>query len=217
MPSATSPPTLASHPDIPPFPSPSTFSILPDIYLLIARLNILHQKPPSISTSEPAQSQIQTQAQTQSQSQTQPSTTSNGLGAQTQTQRDSSSNQTAPPHHLLTDTPLDLKDLPAQIYPIKQKLVKARAAVTALPDIERTVEEQEQEIQELERTVGLLRKRLGLLAGIATTADLSHQNADAVIDKDGGDGDGNMDVDLDVDVVKEEAVESDTVMQGVEG
>ncbi|KAJ4508497.1 hypothetical protein HRR75_006318 [Exophiala dermatitidis] len=207
MPSATSPPTLASHPDIPPFPSPSTFSILPDIYLLIARLNILHLNPPSTSTSDPTQSQTQTQAQSQSQSQTQLSATSNVVGAQTQTQQESSSNQTAPPHHLLTDTPLDLKDLPAQIYPIKQKLVKARAAVTALPDIERTVEEQEQEIRDLERTVGLLRKRLGP----------SHQNADAVIDKDGGDGDGNMDVDLDVDVVKEEAVESDTVMQGVEG
>lgn len=78
------------------------------------------------------------------------------------------------------------------------------------------MEEQEQEIRDLERTVGLLRKRLGLLASIAA-AGPSHQNADAVIDKDGGDGDGNMDVDLDVDVVKEEAVESDTVMQGVEG
>ncbi|KAG9780455.1 hypothetical protein KCU88_g3769, partial [Aureobasidium melanogenum] len=216
MPSATPPPTLASHPDIPPFPSPSTFSILPDIYLLIARLNILHQNPPSTSTSDPTQSQTQTQAQSQSQSQTQLSATSNVVGAQTQTQQESSSNQTAPPHHLLTDTPLDLKDLPAQIYPIKQKLVKARAAVTALPDIERTVEEQEEEIRDLERTVGLLKKRLGLLAAVAATATAAPRHRDMEIEEnESGDGDGNMDVDL--DVVKEEAVESDTAMQGVEG
>ncbi|KIX00702.1 uncharacterized protein Z518_09767 [Rhinocladiella mackenziei CBS 650.93] len=152
MPSASPP----SHPDVPPFPSPSTFSILPDIYLLIARLNILQtgggqqtsQNPPSSSQS---QSQPQTQAQTQPTSQPSAASTS-----------------TTPTPHLHTGPPLDLKDLPAQVYPIKQRLAKARAAVSALPDVERSVEEQEAEIRELERTVALLKRRLGKLGEIAT-------------------------------------------------
>ena len=146
MPSATSP----SHPDVPPFPSPSTFSSLPDIYLLIARLNILQQ-----ATTQTASSQAGSSSQTQQQSQTQTSAT--------QQQQ-----QQQPPQHLETGGPaLEIKDLPSQVYGIKQRIAKAKAAVQVLPDVERSVEEQEREIRELQRTVGLLRGRLGKLAGIA--------------------------------------------------
>ncbi len=144
MPSVTS----QSHPDVPPFPSPSTFSILPDIYLLIARLNILQQ-----ATTQTGPSQAESSSQTQQQSQTQTSSTQQ---------------QQQPPQHLQTGGPaLELKDLPSQVYGIKQHIAKARAAVQVLPDVERSVEEQEREIRELRRTVGLLRGRLGKLAGIA--------------------------------------------------
>jgi hypothetical protein len=57
--------------------------------------------------------------------------------------------------------------LPGQIYPLKQKLARARAAVEELPDVERTVEEQEVEIQRLEAMVKALRTRLGGLGEIA--------------------------------------------------
>ncbi|EXJ94783.1 hypothetical protein A1O1_03181 [Capronia coronata CBS 617.96] len=250
MPSASSPPS--SHPDIPPFPAPSTFSILPDIYLLIARLNILQHppNPTSTSISDPASTQqvsSTSQAQTQTQTQTQPQVesqtqslsqphqptsdaTSTLQQSQSLSQTQSASLSFSVPSSqiplLQTGPPVDLKELPAQVYPIKQKLVKARAAVTALPDIERSVDEQEQEIRELERTVGLLKKRLGLLASVATgmaTAPGSSGNdvnnigssmkrdGDIMEDiqdaPDGGDAVSN---------VKQEG-ETDSIMQGVEG
>ena len=129
-----------SHPNVPPFPSPSTFSILPDIYILIARLNLLHQPP----------SQTPTNGHNQSHQQS----------AQAQTPQI--------PAPILNGAPLiDTKDLPGQLYPVKQKLVKARAAVESLPDIERTVEEQEVEMRRLEGMVRALRGRLGMLGKIA--------------------------------------------------
>lgn len=59
------------------------------------------------------------------------------------------------------------------MYPIKQKLVKARAAVSALPDLERTVDEQEVEIRQLLQEVALLKARLAKLGGIASTSAAS--------------------------------------------
>jgi hypothetical protein len=144
----------ASQPDVlAPFPSASTFAILPDIYLLIARLNILQQQqqPKSQTTSQPSQTQ---------QSQTQSAGPSQAAAA--------SSSSSQPPAHLQTGPALDIKDLPAQVYKIKQRLEKARAAVSALPDIQRSLEEQEREIQDLERHVGLLKGRLHKLGRIAT-------------------------------------------------
>jgi len=195
MPSATTPPSQipTTHPDIPPFPSPSTFSILPDVYLLIARLNILASQaaPGSAHT----QGQTQTQTQTQSQTLAPSSTTTAAAASQSQ----APPSQTTPTPSVPTTQPLqppplpqpstqtttttpslsagrpihpsgpsiDAKELPAHIYPIKQKLVKARAAVATLPDLGRTVDEQEAEIRALVREVGLLRGRLDLLGVIA--------------------------------------------------
>ncbi len=120
--------TPPSHPDIPPFPAPPTFSLLPEIYILLARLSLLHQP--------------------------------NGHTANTQI-----------PPTILTTPLLETKDLPAQIYPLKQKLAKARAAVAVLPDLERTVEEQEGEIARLEGMVRGLKGRLGVLGGIARSKE----------------------------------------------
>ena len=51
MPSLTSPPAITSiaHIDIPPFPPPQTFDILPEIYALIIRLQL-----PSSTTTDPS-------------------------------------------------------------------------------------------------------------------------------------------------------------------
>ncbi|OAP65488.1 hypothetical protein AYL99_01460 [Fonsecaea erecta] len=205
----TSPATPATaHPDIPPFPSPSTFSILPDIWLLLARLNILHHPPQQLQQQQQQQQQQQTtQAQTnghhqtpqQQQTQHPPPSSSHGhptsqtapsstpsqqsqtLPTQPHSHSHSQQSQSQPPlpsagsatgpaatAPIFHGAPLlDLKDLPAQIYPLKQRLAKARAAVTGLPDVARTVEEQEAEIHRLERMVKGLRGRLGLLGEMA--------------------------------------------------
>ena len=65
---------------------------------------------------------------------------------------------------------LSPKDLPAAIVPIKLKIQKARAAVQALPDVGRTVEEQQREIRALEKRNESLRKRVQELAGLAGQA-----------------------------------------------
>jgi RNA polymerase II transcription mediator complex subunit 9 len=72
-----------------------------------------------------------------------------------------------------TSQPIDSlspKDLPAAIVPIKLKIQKARAAVQALPDVGRTVEEQQREIRALEKRNESLRKRVQELAGLARQA-----------------------------------------------
>ena len=112
--------------DTPPFPSPSLFSILPEIYLLISRIELLQQ---ATGTSVP--------------------TTPGGNSA---------------------TTPITLQELPAAIQPVRTQIIKAKVAVQALPDVERTIEQQEDEIRLLEGRVGALKKRLrelGRLAGEA--------------------------------------------------
>lgn len=49
--------------------------------------------------------------------------------------------------------PLTLKDIPTATDGLKHKLQKARVQVKELPDIERSVQEQEEEIRELERRI----------------------------------------------------------------
>ena len=57
--------------------------------------------------------------------------------------------------------PLRLKDLPSAAAPIKLKITKAKAIVEGLPDIDRTIEEQEVEIRELDERVRKLKGFLG--------------------------------------------------------
>lgn len=120
MPSLTSS-AVATHPDVPPFPPPQTFDILPEINALISRLHV----PGSSSSNS-----------------TDPSTTDS----------------------------LAPKDLHAAAVPIKLKIQKAHAAVQALPDVGRTVEEQEREIRALERRNESLRERVQKLARLAGEA-----------------------------------------------
>ncbi|MCJ1410134.1 hypothetical protein MMC19_004219 [Ptychographa xylographoides] len=49
---------------------------------------------------------------------------------------------------------LSPKDLAAEAVAIKIKIQRARAALDALPDMDRTVEEQEEEIHELRERIG---------------------------------------------------------------
>ena len=121
MPSLESLPETSA--DIPPFPSPSLFSILPEIYLLISRLEPLQQNSgATLPTTPGGNSSI---------------------------------------------SPITLQELPAAIQPIKTQILKAKAAVQALPDIERTVEEQKVEIKALEVRIAGLKGRLAHLGSRA--------------------------------------------------
>ncbi|KIW89476.1 uncharacterized protein Z519_09632 [Cladophialophora bantiana CBS 173.52] len=218
--SNTSPATSAAaanpHPDIPPFPSPSTFSILPDIWLLIARLNILHQQ------------QQQSQAQTNGhngvhpypqQSQQQPSSQQGGQQPTSQPSQVLHQQPHQPPSAgpgpstVVSAGPttapilngaalLDPKDLPAQIYPLKQRLATAREAVSALPDVDRTVAEQDDEIRMLQGVVRGLKGRLVHLARIAAAqgnGGLSQER----------EREGDVDVEMEDDKKEEEEEEAE--------
>ena len=63
--------------------------------------------------------------------------------------------------------PLEPKELSAEVQPIKQKVRKALKELEKLPDMERSVEEQNEEIEEMEEKVRRQRemiRRLGELA-----------------------------------------------------
>jgi predicted RNase H-like nuclease (RuvC/YqgF family) len=49
--------------------------------------------------------------------------------------------------------PLTIKDIPAATDQLKHKLQRARAQAKELPDIDRSIAEQQQEIQELEARI----------------------------------------------------------------
>ena len=120
-PAPPGPATTTSPPEIPPFPSPQTFDILPEIYAIVSRLQLSTSTSTDPTISQPID-------------------------------------------------PLSPKDLPAAAVPIKLKIQKARAAVQSLPDVGRSVEEQEREIKALEKRNESLRKRVQELAGLARQA-----------------------------------------------
>jgi hypothetical protein len=64
------------------------------------------------------------------------------------------------PSQLASGGSLAVKDIPAATDELKHKLQKARAQVKGLPDIDRTLAEQEEEIRELEGKIG---KQRGVL------------------------------------------------------
>lgn len=171
--------TASTSPRAVPFPPPQTFDFLPQLHALLQRLlaaqvntdtsgagaggggdvsGVAGQTGPGPSSSGPGQSQQQ-----------QPS---NLGGAGTNNSSDGSSQRHAagisvggsatsitlgpnvPP-------PLDVKDLPTEASAIKIRIQKARAVVDALPDVDRTVEDQSREIEELEDRITRLRKVIG--------------------------------------------------------
>nr|OQO18722.1 hypothetical protein B0A51_14573 [Rachicladosporium sp. CCFEE 5018] len=62
--------------------------------------------------------------------------------------------------------PLEPKDLPREVGEIKAKIRKALREIEKLPDIERTVDEQEDEIAELEARIGRQKAELRRLGDV---------------------------------------------------
>ena len=56
--------------------------------------------------------------------------------------------------------PLSLKDVAAEAASVKIRIQKARALVDTLPDIDRTVEEQEGDLEELKTMIGKQKRTL---------------------------------------------------------
>lgn len=167
-------------PDQPvPFPPPQTFDILPPLHSLLLRLlapqtntegpsdsvrvgdDATGQVPPSgPSSAAPGQSQNQQQQQS--------------LGGD-QGNNTSNEPQTGPPSAAPgpasvaagivalgpnAPAPLDVKDLPTEASSIKIRIQKAQTVVEGLPDINRSVEEQEDEIAELETRIAKLKSAI---------------------------------------------------------
>ena len=63
--------------------------------------------------------------------------------------------------------PLDPQQLPAEVLSIKQKIRKAIRELEKLPDMERSVEEQQEEIEELEGKIMRQRAMIAMLGEMA--------------------------------------------------
>ncbi|KAH6677505.1 RNA polymerase II transcription mediator complex subunit 9-domain-containing protein [Halenospora varia] len=83
--------------------------------------------------------------------------------------------------------PLTIKDIPAATDELKHKVQKARAQVKELPDMDRTITEQEDEIRELEEKIARQREVLVSLrdVGAATKRDREKRERDGDINMEG--------------------------------
>lgn len=145
---------VSEIPDTVPFPPPQTFEIIPPLHGILNRL--LSPKPAQAGPSGV------------------PGETTEARGAtadeQVQHQQARSSipggDSKAPTSQAIPDVavhdsngipPLDVKDLPTATSSVRIRIQKARAVVEALPDIDRSVEEQQEEIDDLEDRIARLR------------------------------------------------------------
>lgn len=107
--------------------SPDAFSPLPPLSEILTRL----RPPPSSSSSASL----------------------NPLASPAAASQPTPSAATPLPATASSTGPLSLKEVPAATDPIKHRLQRARQQVKALPDIGRTVAEQEREIEELQARI----------------------------------------------------------------
>ncbi|KAJ5493027.1 hypothetical protein N7539_001773 [Penicillium diatomitis] len=150
-PSKDAPETPAS---VVPFPAPQTFEIVPPLHGILLRL-LTPQNPQSGSSGVHEDHAGLSGPSGDSQSQTHPTAPNISNGHST----DPSA------AHLIPDLSaqgsngppaLNVKDLPTATSSVKVRIQKARAVVEALPDVDRSVEEQQAEITELEDRIARL-------------------------------------------------------------
>ncbi|KAL6705293.1 hypothetical protein ACN47E_007103 [Coniothyrium glycines] len=78
---------------------------------------------------------------------------------------------TPTPSQLSTDGPLEIQHVATAANDIRLKIQKARRAVLALPDIDRTCEDQEDEIDDLEQRIARLKASLNKLGQTSSQPD----------------------------------------------
>lgn len=137
-----------ASPQTVPFPPPHTFEIIPPLHGILLRL--LSQKGPSNETGGAPGASADAQSQGQQASSSIPGGGNNGT-APSQAAAD------VPVLDPNAHPPLDVKDLPTATSSVKIRIQKARGVVEGLPDVHRSVEEQQNEIDELEDRVARLR------------------------------------------------------------
>lgn len=179
---ATTEPTV---PQPVPFPPPQTFDIIPPLHGLLLRLLSPQANPEGVSngtraTEDPAVATAPTStgaAKSQPQPQQQHSTAGNqhnhshgvlptvsaAPGSASAAAEIAALSSNAPP-------PLDIKDLPTEASSIKIRIQKAQAVVESLPDVSRSVAEQEEEINDLEGRISRLKS---IISEFGRRADLT--------------------------------------------
>lgn len=159
-----------TSPETVPFPPPQTFDIIPPLHGILLRL--LSQKGASNEAGgapggAPGASGTAADAQTQGQ---QASSSTPGGGNNNTAQ--SQATGEVPILDPNANPPLDIKHLPTATSSVKIRIQKARGIVEGLPDVHRTVEEQQTEIDELEDRIARLRSVIadfGSRAGMSQT------------------------------------------------
>ncbi|EKV06902.1 Mediator complex, subunit Med9 [Penicillium digitatum] len=148
-----------------PFPSPQTFEIIPPLHGILSRL--LSSKGqsdvPGDTTGVSGASQVQTQ-QT-------PSNISNGAH-----DGNTTSSHAAPEVSDLGSSvrpSLDVKTLPTETSSVRIRIQKARTVVEGLPDVHRSVDDQQREISELEDSVRRLRS---VISDFGNRAGMLHED-----------------------------------------
>lgn len=138
--------------EIVPFPPPQTFEIVPQLHGILLRL--LSQKPsPNVTVGGAGDGTEAPGTSGETQPDGQQSSSNIAVGENNGSQPVTDAAALDPTAH----PPLDVKDLPTETHSVKIRIQKARAAVEGLPDIERSVEEQQHEISELEDRIARLR------------------------------------------------------------
>ncbi|KAJ5693019.1 hypothetical protein N7462_002442 [Penicillium macrosclerotiorum] len=167
-----SPSKDAPHmPQTVPFPPPQTFEIIPPLHGILLRL--LSSKPSSSNTvGAPVDPSGASGAPTDDQGQGQPPSSIPGGG-----NNGTPATQAVP--DLSTHDPngnpaLDVKDLPTETNSVKIRIQRARAVVDGLPDVHRSVEEQQKEIAELEDRVTRLRAVISDFGGRSRMTQTEH-------------------------------------------
>lgn len=166
-PTAVTPGPKSSAPDTPaindssttaqtvPFPPPQTFDFIPPLHGVILRLLSPQANGDGAANGGPDQGQHQQQQAT--------SAVGNEPGNPDLLAAVSSSgpgpSSAADITALGSNLPpaLDVKNLPTEVSSIKIRLQKAQAVVEGLPDVDRTVDEQEKEINDLEDRIARLK------------------------------------------------------------
>lgn len=80
--------------------------------------------------------------------------------------------------HVAADGPLDVQQIATATNEIRLKIQKARRAVLALPDMDRTCEDQQDEIEDLEARITGLQAALRELGRPIARTELGHSDGD---------------------------------------
>ncbi|CAP81230.1 hypothetical protein E8E15_009083 [Penicillium rubens] len=152
-----------------PFPSPQTFEIIPPLHGILSRL--LASKGQQTGSSDGPGDTAGVSGASQTQTQQAPSNIPDG----------GHNGNTAPSHavaevSVLGSTahpPLDVKNLPTETSSVRIRIQKARTVVEGLPDVHRSVDDQQREITELEDRVKRLRS---VISDFGSRAGMLHED-----------------------------------------